>query len=284
MKHIKILLFVLISFAASTFTAHAQLAECTQKEAMAVKNSMVFVILKQESDEASKIYNIAIKSAMEKYWTFCKFGFVGIDTVDKLMMNNRGLYFIRTFDEQLLSTNGYINVSSIGILRGGKPYDSYKHVEEMAWVYVRKNLWEYAARFDNMVQALQNTMVWKANPDNKKKDIYALYTNVKPFKDKVLYIEKRDLSEKLVDMEKIQKAYKFKVKIVEAEELRQAVHDQDDNVIYMHLTNNRNSSCFFIAAKGGVVLWEHTAAINTQLQLINLTILEELNASVEAVK
>lgn len=283
MKQISFILLVLATLA-FTFKAKAQLAGCSQKEALAIKNSMVFVILKQESDDVSKIYNSLVKEAMKKYWTFCNYGFVGIDTVDKILINNTGLYFIRTFDEQILSTNGYINVSSLGVLRGGRPYASYKHVEEMAWVYVRKDLWEYAPRFDNMVQALQNTLIWKANPENEKKDIYSLYTNVKPFREKVLYIEKRDLSEKLIDIAKIQSVYKFKVKIVDADELHKAVTAQDDNVIYMHLTNNRNASCFFITAKGGVVLWEHTAAINTQLQLIHLDILEELNAAIEAIK
>ncbi len=283
MKQISFLFLLLIT-TFFTFSAKAQLAQCTQKEALAIKKSMVFVILKQESDDASKIYNSLIKEAMKKYWTFCNYGFVGIDTVDKILINNNGLYFIRTFDEQILSTNGYINVSSIGVLRGGKPYQSYKHVEEMAWVYVRKDLWEYAPRFDNMVQVLQNTLVWKANPDNEKKDIYSLYTNVKPFKDKVLYIEKRDLSEKLIDIAKIQSVYKFNVKIVDADELHNAVKTQDEKVIYMHLTNNRNASCFFIQAKGGEVLWEHSAAINTQLQLINLTILNQLNVAIETLK
>lgn len=105
MKQISFILLVLAT-SAFTFKANAQLAGCSQKEALAIKNSMVFVILKQESDDASKIYNSLVKEAMKKYWTFCNYGFVGIDTVDKILINNTGLYFIRTFDEQILSTNG----------------------------------------------------------------------------------------------------------------------------------------------------------------------------------
>lgn len=280
MKYLRSFLIAIICSLAAFQPARAQLAGCTPKEAQAVKASMVFVVLKKETDDVAKIYNLLIKSAVEKYWTFSKYGFVGIDTIDRVIMN-KGLYFMTTFDEQIVSNNGFINVSSIGIIRGGKLFGSYKHSEEMAWVYVRKDLWDYSARFTSMIQMLQNAMVWKSEPVNKKKDIYASFNKAGLLKGMVLYLDKKDLNEKLVDMSKLEKVYKHPVKVVDADEIKKAIDEQDPKVAFMHLTNNRNASCFFVAAKGGKVLWENEASINTQLQLINLTILEQLNAEID---
>lgn len=277
---IRAILVLFFSFVFLLNPAVAQLKGCKPKDAAAIKNSIVYIILKPGQDEVSKIYNQLMLTNIPKYWTFGRYAFVGMDTIDRVIFN-KNVYFMTTFDEEIISTNGAIQVSSIGIIKGGKAFSKYKHTEEMAWVYVRKNLWEYANRFASMLQVLQNTLIWTADPANKKKDIYESFNKMAWMKDKVLYLEKKDINEKLLDVEKIEKVYKYPFKIVDTEELRRAIEAQDDKVVYMHLTNNRNSSCFFIAAKNGVVVFENKASINTQIQLISTSLLEAFDEAID---
>jgi hypothetical protein len=263
----------------TALTSSAQLANCDQKEALAVKNAKMYFILKTENNEADKIYNHFLTKYVPTYWNLGKFDFVSADTIDKIILNDK-VYFVTIFDEEIISTNGIINVSSMGIIKGGKLFKQYKHTDELAWVYVRKDLWDYAPRFPGMIQVLQNTIVWKADAANKKKDIYSSFNKQLSMKDRVLYIERKDLNEKLVDVNKLSKHYKFNYKIVEKEELLKAIEEQDPKVVYMHLTNNRNSSCFFISAKEGKVVWEHQATINTDIQLVNFLVLEEFSSAI----
>ena len=186
----------------SAITSSAQLANCDQKEALAVKNAKVYFILKTENSEIDKIYNHFLTKYVPTYWNLGKFEFVSADTIDKTILNDK-VYFVNIFDEEIISTNGIINVSSIGIIKGGKLFKQYKHTDELAWVYVRKDLWDYAPRFPGILQVLQNTLAWKADVANKKKDIYSSFNKQLSMKDRVLYIEKRDLNEKLVDVSKL---------------------------------------------------------------------------------
>lgn len=261
------------------FTSKSQLANCDQKDAANIKASKTYFILKTEKDDQDKYYNTFLQKYVTQFWNISKYEFVAADTIDKVILNNKA-YFVTVFDEEIISNNGIINVSSIGIIRGGKAFKNYKHTDELAWVYIRKNTWEYAPRFANLIQVLQNTIAWKADAANKRKDIYESFNKQASLANKTLYLERTDLNEKLVDLTKLHKHYKYEFKIVDREELLKAVESQDPKVAYMHLTNNRNSSCFFINAKDGKVIWEHQATINTEVQLVNFFVLEELSNAI----
>jgi hypothetical protein len=259
--------------------AKAQLANCEQREAAAIKNAKVYFLLKNEKDEQDKYYNTFLQKYVTQFWNISKYEFAAVDTIDRLILNPKA-YFVTVFDEEIISNNGIINVSSIGIIKGGKAFKSYRHTDELAWVYIRKNMWEYAPRFASLIQVLQNTIAWKADPANKRRDIYESFNKQVWLKNKTLYIERTDLNEKLLDVSKLHKHYKYEFEIVDRDQLLKAIESQDPNVIYMHPTNNRNSSCFFISAKDGKVIWEHQATINTEIQLVSFFTLEELSNAI----
>jgi hypothetical protein len=94
------------------------------------------------------------------------------------------------------------------------------------------------------------------NPSLLKNNIFNYYnTNAPAAHDKVLYLLKTDLTPDVSTEAKIKEVYKYKFKIVTPDEIRQAVEDGDQNIVFLHKVgpkaHKKDARCYKIIIGAG---------------------------------
>jgi hypothetical protein len=73
------------------------------------------------------------------------------------------------------------------------------------------------------------------NPDLISKNTFKYYRdNLEDIKDKTLYLVKEELSKEINSEARIKKIYPYSFKIVTREEIKQAIEDRKENVVFLH--------------------------------------------------
>jgi hypothetical protein len=182
-------------------------------------------------------YNNSMKEAAKATWTITPFDFMSTAEFSKQRKNPNYSFVIRTkvtFGEDKDETP-YTFISLLnGKNMGG--VDEMPDLAEFPVSYFDVDLDKYDYKLGAILLFLQNHITWlRDNPDVKEKSIIGHYRNQKnPTKNKTLYLIKEELPNDLNTEAKIAKVYTGKVKIVEPEDIRNAILEKNEDVIFLH--------------------------------------------------
>lgn len=254
-------------------------AQTSYAAILALKDQTIQVVLNDDDDTSH--YNPAIKAAMDKYWTFCKFKYITLAEYEQNKKEKTNIYLMP------IRWNPNCYVDEISIIQGGgfqfkakryntfylyyKPlayleltsygFQSTKHfhyIEDMGTFYIakRKGIVEL---LPNIIQQWQweNEIILKHPELSEKRPVEVTsflvdQSDVKQLKQKMLLIDSASFKEMTVSS--IASIYKYQFKVVPIKEIFTAIQNQDENICYLY-NGSRAQDCSFpisiYSAKGG---------------------------------
>ena len=225
----------------ATFMISDLFAQAAQKVTYANKNqiaeffnSKTMVVM----DENPLIgYNLAVRDAVKKYWTITQYEIINSDKFDELRDDPK-LSFIFLSKVQLEKDKQEVYYMYMNIVMGAKVKDitglpellsiplAYTGVDEDAYVDKLPLMIRFAQWHINNLKA--------APYPSKLNNLKYYNDDAKPLKEMTLLLQESDLSEEVNTLEKIQKVYPGIVKIVEYEEIAQAIEEKTPDTAVLH--------------------------------------------------
>jgi hypothetical protein len=228
-KQIIILVSVFMSFA-----GFAQDYVPTQEDLNQFQNTKTLVVL-----EANPLleYNIRIQEVVKKEWKITNYEFISTKEFEEKRKNPEYSFLVMTevgFERD--KTKARYNF--LHLLLGGD-YFRVNEMPDLAAIpigYASVPEDQYMYKLNTLVRFLQHhirTII--DDPDKISKNAFKYYKdNMQDIKDKTLYLLKDELAKEINSEIRIKEVYPHKFKIVTKEEIRQAIEDREENVVFLH--------------------------------------------------
>jgi len=197
-------------------------------------NSKTLVVM---DADAFSGFNHEISSIMEKYWTITPYEIIPSNQFDK-KRNDPKQSFILLSKVQLKKDKKEVYYLYLDVVMGSKLKDltSMPVLLSLPLAYTGVDEDDYLEKLPLMIRFAQvhvNNLKTAKNPQ----PLYNLknYSDeAKALKDKTLLVKETDLAEEVNTLEKIQKEYPGKVKIVESEEIMKAIEEKTPDTAVLH--------------------------------------------------
>lgn len=182
-------------------------------------------------------YNIIIKKVMEQEWNITPFEFISFSQFEELRKDPQYSFIYMsqvTFENDKTDARyRFLHVSLGGdYFRQNEMPDlasiplAYYNVEEDKYTYKLAIL----VRF---VQ--QHIQLIKEHPEIVSQNVFKHYNdNIQDIQSKTLYVLEEELAKNVNSTARIKKVYPYKFKIVTKDEIKQAIKDRDENVVFLH--------------------------------------------------
>lgn len=244
----KIILTILICLVARTSFSQEHLPSASDYNRFYKTKTLVVL-----QDDPFSEYNYKIKEAVKQKWTVTKYEFISNEEFEKQRFDSKYSFLVTsvvTFNKD--KTKAKYNFLSL--LLGGQANEigdmtdlcsiplSYVNVDEESYVY----------KLTALVQFIQNhiKLVTK-NPKIISENVLKFYNkNSSETKSKTIYLLRSELANDINSLVKIKKLYPGKVKLVETEEIENAIKNENNDVIFLHKVGPENTKnkarCFKI--------------------------------------
>ncbi len=228
-KHIIILVSVFMSFA-----SFAQDYVPTQEDLDQFQNTKTLVVL-----EANPLleYNIRIQEVVKKEWEVTDYEFISTKEFEEKRKNPEYSFLVMTevgFERD--KTKARYNF--LHLLLGGD-YFRVNEMPDLAAIpigYSSVPEDQYMYKLNTLVRFLQHhirTII--DDPDKISKNAFKYYKdNMQDIKDKTLYLLKDELAKEINSESRIKEVYPYKFKIVTKEEIKQAIEERKEDVVFLH--------------------------------------------------
>ena len=256
------------------------------KNISVLKNSTLNVVL-NKNDTVN--YNPAIKYAIEKYWTFCKYKFISMDEFQETMGDKTMIFLLPnryTYNcgvDELAIINGgnhslhckvynifYLNLNTkTAVIR--LPYESAKEFYALSkngkkkyhngfsdsyFIANKKDCREMLINIIQLWQWENETIINHPEFADMKRteidDFLVSQHDVRELKTKTLYVAENSFDVLIENA--ISTIYKYKFEIVPMDSIYKAIKNQDENICYLYNGGRRRDCTFSInvyEANGG---------------------------------
>ncbi|MEE9462699.1 MAG: hypothetical protein V3V53_12750 [Bacteroidales bacterium] len=182
-------------------------------------------------------FDAEIEEVMAKEWDITEYEFIPFSEFEEKRMNPEySFLFLATvvFEKDKLNAKyRFLNVSLGGdyFLIGMMPDlvsvpVSYTNVEDESYNYKLGILVRFAQQHLRLIHA---------NPEIISNNVFKRYNdNMKDVKQKTLYLLEDELANDVNSTSRIRKVYPHDFKLVTREEIRQAISDRDEDVVFLH--------------------------------------------------
>ncbi len=182
-------------------------------------------------------FNFKIQSVMKRHWKITPFDFITEEEFEKKKDDPSYSFLLTTtvtFD--IDKTKARYTFLSLLMGKQGAKVNNMPDLISIPLSYVRVEETSYAYKMDAFVRFVQdhvNLMI--SDPSLIKKNPLQYYNkNIKSLKGKTLLLAKRDLQNSVDTEAKIKKVYPYNVRIVDEEEIMEAIERQDPDVVFLH--------------------------------------------------
>lgn len=216
------------------------------KKAQEIPNTTVLVILDNTIRGKESPYNIAIRSAMDKYWTLTNIEYKRASEVTDFIPAEGFSMLLKSFRE-VKNADGYTEQSHSDIslfLCNKDSVNYYGGMDEIASINIKDpdSLVEVNYKLPILVQSIQHYLKFivekGVDMDNFFKKIKKFYTQNKQEIPKLtLYICKEELPASF-DTAKLPKFYKYPIEVVERTKLKKRVDLRTENAAIIHFEPN----------------------------------------------
>ena len=182
-------------------------------------------------------FDAEIEEVMAKEWDITEYEFIPFSEFEEKRMNPEySFLFLATvvFEKDKLNAKyRFLNVSLGGdYFHIGMMPDlvsvpvSYSNVEDESYNYKLGILVRFAQQHLRLIHA---------NPEIISTKVFKQYNdNMKDVKQKTLYLLEDEMANDVNSTSRIRKVYPYDFKLVTREEIRQAISDRDEDVVFLH--------------------------------------------------
>lgn len=259
--------FILIVFYAIFIANNLKSQEtvATAEQIAAFYKTTTCVVL---TDDIFNTYNSEIKTAIEQNWTITDYEFISTSEFEDRSSNSEYSFLIYTqifFKDE----DTQASYSFLSLVLNVKSGDINKMPDLCSFPlsYWEVDYDKYDYKFGSIVLFMQNHVnLTKENPDLNSKNIIQHYNkNTEDMTGKTLYVIKEELSSDVNTINKIKEYYDGEVKIVTSEEIKEAIENKDEDIIFLHKVGPPEDSsdkarCFKLilgAADGKLYYYDH---------------------------
>ncbi len=183
-------------------------------------------------------YNYLIQETMKANWTITEFDFITFNEfLEKFSDPQYSFLIMNQVKFEGDASKPVYNFLSVWL--GDSTIKDFEFLPEICAVPVSyRSVYEdsYNYKLGTMVRFIQNHINLIYNhPEIVSSNIYKHYNeNMGDIKNKTLYLIKDELSKDIDAISKIKNIYPYKVKIVTREDVKQAIDEKNDNVVFLH--------------------------------------------------
>ncbi len=231
MKKLNTLLLIVL-FSVQAFS---QKAVGNHKELAAFYKTTTCLVL---DDNIFSTYNSAIKEAAKQSWTITPYELINTTEFQKRMNNPKYSFLVRT--KVVPEKNAEGVAYTFLTLVNGKKNTSFQKLPEIcsfpvSYYNVDYDFYDY--KLGALLLFVQNHIdITYNDPKLTEKNILQYYNkNINEIGNKTIYFTKNNLESTVNSEQKIAGTYSGKVKIVDEDEILEAINNKDDNVIIMHI-------------------------------------------------
>ncbi|BAX80219.1 hypothetical protein [Labilibaculum antarcticum] len=248
-----IIVTILICFAGFTLYSQAHLPTASDYTRFYKTKTLVVLEDKLFSD-----FNDKIKEAVKQNWTLTEYEFISNAEFQKQRFDPKYSFLVTsivTFNKD--KTKAKYNFLSLVLGGQAKQIGDMPDLCSIPLSYVQVDEKNYIYKLTALVQFMQNHIALvSANPQIISENVLRYYNkNNAETKDKTIYVLKNELEYDINSLEKIRNVYPGKVKLVEVEEIENAIKNKDTNVIFLHKVGPENTKnkarCFKILIGAG---------------------------------
>jgi len=227
--------FILVLLLITSNIINAQFGYGKLEDIQKIKEIPLFVVLEKESDD-TKDYNIALKNAFEKNWNFTsEIRIISNEEFKKLNIKaNKGkyAYFTKVVHK---GDNGFSLIKSKGLITTHdftlSIIKNKKHIHSMMYPSLIPNEADFKFIIQQTQFYLQGRVDYKSGKKSKKDMLGELSAKAGTLKNRILLLDKEDLTPQLIkDIEKI---YPFKYKITTKDEIDLAILNNNGDMAYI---------------------------------------------------
>lgn len=242
-----VLIFI---FAAWTLNLFSQDQVPTEKALNDFFNTKTYIV---SSSRTLSSYNMQVKDAVEAYWDLTEYEFLEHNEFDKKRNNPEYSFLIEDFTV-FERDKTKVRYRFLSLLKGEEESSldempticsvplSYREVDDKYWAY----------KIGIIVRFMQkHVRNMKENPDIIDDDVFEHYhKNLEDIKDKTLYLIEGELADEVNTKGEIEDVYPYDFKIVNRDEVKQAIKDQREDVVFLHKVGpqgtRRKARCYKI--------------------------------------
>ena len=188
-------------------------------------------------DSPLSAFNFEIKEVMPKVWNITDFEFIkqsefpeksknpdasfiytSLVSFERDRTDSRYVFLHLSLGGDNISMDDLRDLASLPLGYAGVDADSYVYKVGILLKFMQKH-----------VQLISD------NPDLISNNIFKHYNkNIDDAQDKTVYFVEEELSREIGTPARIKQIYPYKFKIVDREEIRQAIHNEEEDVVFLH--------------------------------------------------
>jgi hypothetical protein len=182
-------------------------------------------------------YNFEVKEVMDRIWKLtdfefikqeefpeksqdpnCSFIYTSLVSFERDKTDSRYVFLHLSLGGENLTIDDLRDLASVPMGYAGVDPDGYIYKLGILLEFIQKHI----------------QLITK-NPDIISTNIFKYYNNnIKSAQDKTIYFLENELSREIGTAARIKQEYPYKFRIVSREEIRQAIIDRDENVVFLH--------------------------------------------------
>ena len=182
-------------------------------------------------------YDAEIREAMQNEWTITEFDFIPFSEFEEKRMNpDYSFLFLATVSfekDKLQAAYKFLNLSL-----GGKYFNINQMPDLVSVPVAYKNVEEdsYNYKLGILVRFIQNHIkLVREHPEIVGENVFKYYNeNMGAVQGKTLYLIEKELAKDIRSQAKVKAAYPYKFKFVTPEEIKEAIKNRDESVVFLH--------------------------------------------------
>jgi hypothetical protein len=206
----------------------------TEEDLDVFHKTKTYVVLK---NNPMSDYNFEIRDAMENYWDITEYEFISFDDFQsKLTEPGASFLFTATvmFEKDKSNTRYVFLCLSLG---GDEPtLEDMRDIVNIPLGFYGVDEDHYSYKLGTLVNFMQkHVRMITEDPGLISQNVFKEYNdNMADLEDKVLYLVEDELQKEISTEARIRSVYPYEFKLVTREEIKEAIMDKDEDVVFLH--------------------------------------------------
>jgi len=228
-------LFIICAILLSILHVYSKDYMPTKEELDAFLNSKTLVVLE---DNPMLEFNFDIQEVVKANWTITPYEFISIKEFHEKYTDPQ-YSFLLLNQVQFEKDDSKPVYNFLSVWQGSDKVKDYEDLPEICGVplsYKSVDESSYLYKLGTLVRFMQShiQLIYE-NPDLISPNIFKHYNdNMGDVKTKKLYLVKEDLEKSINTIDKIKKVYPYNVKLTTKEEIREAIKNKEEDVVFLH--------------------------------------------------
>jgi hypothetical protein len=197
-------------------------------------NTKTYVVL---DDNPISDFNFEVKAVMDKVWNITDYDFIRqSEFPEKSQDSNASFIYTSLVSFERDKTDSRYVFLHLSLGGQNLSMDDLRDLASLPLGYAGVDSENYVYKVGILLKFMQNHVrLITDNPDLISNNIYKHYNkNIENAQDKTVYFVEQELDREIGTAARIKQEYPHKFKIVGKDEVREAIHNQDEGVVFLH--------------------------------------------------